>query len=197
LTGLTLTAGMGYGAPFGDMAKSSTTGKGSALSDGISGQLPLSLGVGYRPLPVLSFGLAVDYAPLFTKNCDPGFTCSGSDTRLGAEVRFHIVPEQSFSPWISLGGGWEWLTLSESGSGSDSGDLTVDGWDLNFQVGGDIRVNPFLTLGPYFGVRVGGYGHLKLSSPSLSLEGDIQEASKTTHGWYVFGVRGAFTLFPN
>jgi hypothetical protein len=49
------------------------------------------------------FGVAFQYAPLRTKNCDTGSTCSGSDKYVGIELRLHLVPYRVFCPWISVG----------------------------------------------------------------------------------------------
>ena len=188
LQGLTLGIGFGYGIPFGDILKSSSSGSGVSMSDGISGQIPFALSVGYRVGPLFSFGAVFQYAPLTTKNCDSGSSCSASDTRIGLEARVHLLAEEPFSPWFSLGGGYEWFSLSESGAQSGSGTLT--GLDLDLQVGGDYRLAPFLTLGPYVGLRLGNYD----SGSSGGSSADIPDANQATHGWLTFGARGAFTL---
>jgi len=137
---------------------------------------------------MVSVGLAFQYAPLVTKNCDTGSSCSASDKHLGGELRLHITPEQALSPWISVGAGYEWLSLSETGA--SSGDGGLNGWDFDFELGGDVRVTSSMTLGPYVGLRLGNYG----SASSGSNSADIASANQTTHGWLAFGVRGAFTL---
>jgi hypothetical protein len=194
LAGLTLVAGLGFGQPFGDVDKSATNDM--RIGKTISGQFPLLLGAGYRPIPLFSFGMTVQYAPLSTNSCAPA-SCSATDTRVGGEVRFHILSDRGFSPWISAGYGYEWFTVLASYAGM-SDDVTFTGWDFDFEVGGDIRVTPFLTLGPYFGVRIGTYDHGKESGDGTSVQGDVDlpESYQTTHGWWTFGVRGAFTLLP-
>ncbi len=187
LEGLALSAALGYGTAFGGLMKDGS-GNDLTMSDGISGQIPLSLGVGYRANPLFSFGVAFQYAPLTTKNCDPGSSCSASDTRIGVEGRLHLVAEQSFSPWLSGGIGYEWFSLSESGA--YVGDLTLKGLDFEFQAGGDFRVNSTFTLGPYLGLRFGTYD----SASSGSASADIPDANQTSHGWVTFGIRGAFTI---
>ena len=188
LQGATLSAGVGYGTAFGEDVKNDT------LSDSISGQIPLEAELGYRVNPLFSFGLTFQYAFLMTKNCASGESCSASDTSLGFAARLHFATDQSFSPWISAGLGYEWLSVSAS-AGGQSMDMTLKGLEYDFQVGGDFRVNPIFTLGPFFGVRVGNYGSGSLSITGQgSGSGDIPDANQGTHGWLTFGLRGTFTL---
>jgi opacity protein-like surface antigen len=186
LQGLELSLGLGYGTPFGDIYKSGSDSV--ALGDSISGQIPIGIGLGYRIHPLFSFGLTFQYAPLMTKNCDSGSSCSASDTRFGVEGRLHGATEQLFSPWISFGLGWEWFSVSESGSQSE--DVSFNGLDFDFQVGGDIRVSPAFTVGPFLGVCVGNYGSFSTSGVTV----DIPDSYQTTHAWMTFGLRGVFTL---
>jgi hypothetical protein len=182
LTGLTFGAGLGYANPFGDMFDES--GTDASLDSVISGLVPLSVSAGYRSTPLISLGLALQYAPAITKNCPPGSTCSAHDTYLGAEFRLHGVPEQSFSPSIALGVGYEWLGLSK-----DSTDFGIDGWVFGVEASGDMRVTRSLTLGPYLGLRVGRYG-------SVNFSADIPDENQAAHVWFALGLRGAFTLSP-
>jgi hypothetical protein len=196
LTGLTLVAGLGFGQPFGDYGKSSSSSSDTSMGSLTSGQFPFSIGAGYRPIPLLSFGLTGQFAPLTSKNCPSSESCSFSDSRIGGEVRFHIIPDQMFSPWVSAGIGYEWLTLTES-EGSLSADTTFTGWDFEFQVGGDIRVTPFMTIGPYVGLRLGTFGHASFSGDvSTPVDADIPDANQAMHGWWTLGARASFTLFP-
>lgn len=188
--GVALSFGLGYGTPFGDLMKN---GYGNALSmsDGISGQLPFQLGLGFRVSSLFSFGLAFQYAALMAKNCDTGASCSASDTRIGGEARFHGATDQYFSPWISGGLGFEWFSLSESGS--VAGDVTLSGVDFDFQVGGDFRISRTFTMGPFLGLRVGTYDSASVSTAGASSSSvDIPGASQAMHGWLTFGLRGVF-----
>lgn len=192
IQGFVLSFGLAYGSPFGDMVKSSS-GTSTSMSDGISGQVPFMIGVGYRPHPVFSFGAKFEYAPLLTKNCDTGASCSASDKYLGIEARLHFAVEQSFSPWISAGLGYEWFDLSESGA--YVADMGLNGLEFELQAGGDIRVSPVFTLGPFVGIRFGNYDSASVNIPgSMNASGDIADANQATHGWVAFGLRGAFTL---
>ena len=189
--GLTLAAGVGYGVPFGHTYKSPSTTDDMGLGSRIAGQIPVVLSLGVRPMPYLSFGVAFQYAPLRTKNCDAGSTCSGSDTYVGIELRLHLAPDRVVCPWISVGVGYEWLGASETGAVTGDGGLR--GRDYELELGADIRVTRSLALGPYIGVRFGNYGYIS-GSDYRSGDYSILDGAQATHGWWVFGVRGAFTI---
>ena len=147
LEGLVLSVELGYGPGFGDLMKD-TDGTAMTMSDGVSGYIPLVLGVGYRVNPLFSFGGVFQYGFLSLKSdtaCGPGISCSGSDTRIGLEARLHFMTDQSFSPWISGGFGYEWFSISGS-QGGLSQSFTLTGLDFDFDVGGDFRVTPGFTL---------------------------------------------------
>jgi hypothetical protein len=195
LEGFTLSIGLGYGTPFGDIYRLDST-TSFAMSDGISGQIPFVLGAGYRVNPLFSFGGVFQYAVTSLKDgaCSPGASCSASDTRIGIEGRLHFAADQMFSPWISGGFGYEWFSLSQS-QGTASMDGTFKGLEFNFEAGGDFRTGPIFTLGPFVGLHVGTYDSASATDSSLgSTSRDIPSSQQTTHGWLAFGIRGAFTL---
>ena len=194
-SGLTLIVGFGFGLALGNFytAPSDTTASQLPGLDGdvslegsVSRQFPFSLGVGYRPIPLLSFGLAVDYASVSVPGGWPG-----SDVRLGGELRFHFMTDHSVSPCVSLGLGYESLSL-EKGAGTEG----FSGYEIDLQAGGDVHVTPNWTIGPYVDLRVGSFGHVDThyhwrgSSPTSD---DIPDADRATHEWLTFGVRGTFT----
>lgn len=143
--------------------------------------------------PLFSFGVVGQYAPMFTKNCDRGASCSASETRLGGEMRLHAETSEGLSPWISLGVGYEWLSLSEKGV--PVWDMKLGGLDFDLGLGMDFRVSQTFTIGPFLDVRYGKFASASGSmSSSGSYSGDIASAEQSAHEWLTFGVRGAFTL---
>ena len=204
LSGLIVALGMGYGVGIGDLyappsldspfPNSDTLAPN--LSGNVSGQLPISIGLGYRPRSFVSFGLAVGLARIFVKDCVS--TCTSNNRRFGAELRFHIIPERQFSPWMSLGVGYERYLLQRGNPDEGySRKTNLAGYDLDLQVGGSIRVTRMLTIGPYVGLRIGTYGHFGFSSTCRGCSDDefeIPDASQATHEWLVIGAHGAFTL---
>jgi hypothetical protein len=207
-TGLTIAVGLGYGVGFGTFY-TAAPGDASGLptnpspspsvGDEVSGLLPFGLSLGYRPIPLLSFGVVLSHAPIFLKDCGQQNTCPGSDSRVGAELRWHIVPGRRPSPWASAGFGYEWFRYSRDPAYDSSRKVGASGFDFDFQVGGDFPLSDLLTIGPYVGLRVGTFGHYSMkcgwrSCVGARTEYDIPDESSTTHGWLTIGLRGAVTV---
>jgi hypothetical protein len=192
LDGVTVALAIGYAREFGDLAKKNSLGY-SYFNQFSWGQFPLSLGIGYRPTPRVSFGAVLVYAPLAVAN---GFgDYSGTDVRIGGEIRLHIMPRQSASPWVSLGVDYESLRFASEDAYWDE---RFSGYDLTIQVGGDFRSTSFLTLGPYLGLSVGRYGTYGGSCASRGCTYryyDLPDSDRTIHAWLAFGLRGVFTFF--
>jgi hypothetical protein len=184
--GLEFSLGLGYGAPYGRFYKSSQDD--TTMSDGISGYIPFSFGVGYRVSPLFSFGTVFQYGFLSLKDCGT-YSCSGIDTHIGLKARLHLLADQVFSPWFSGGFGYEWFSLDMLRDGASSSG-TLKGLDFDFEIGVDFRVTPLFTLGPFFGLQVGNYS----SQSSSGTSNDLSDANQATHGWLTFGLRGVFTL---
>ena len=196
LQGFVLSLELGYAPAIGDADKT-TTGTGEAMTDVVSSHVPLVLGVGYRINPLVSVGGIFQYgfAQLDSSACPSGVSCSASDLRLGAEVRLHFLSEQPFSPWVSAGFGYEWFNVDMS-QGSLSANLTYKGFEfLNLEAGGDFRVSPSFTLGPFIGLRVQQFDSMSgTNSSGTNISQEIPSDQKAVHGWVAFGLRGMFTL---
>jgi hypothetical protein len=190
--GLTLAVGVGYGRPLWDAYQAAQgTTIVTSLDNIIAGQIPVVFSLGLRPSPYLSFGAVLQYAPLVTRNCDVGSTCSASNTYVGMELRLHVLPDRVVCPWLSFGLGYEWLSLSETGTRNVDGGF--QGRDYDIELGTDIRVTRSVALGPYIGLRFGKYG--TMSGSNYSSSGDtIPDQAQKTHGWWVLGMRGTFTV---
>ncbi len=165
---------------------------GRSTLDQLSKIFPMVLGVGYRFSPRWSGDVSAAYAPLtLVASGDAG---SASDLRLGTALRWHWLMLERLKPWISLGLGVEWLDYRSSGENTDVG---ARGYDLDLQIGSDVRLSRSWTMGPYASARVGTYRHLSLhphwrgGSPS---EVDLSFSDMAMHTWFTIGVRG--TLAP-
>ena len=176
--GVDLALHVGFALPVGDLAQ------GQQISDGLSGAIPLGLELAFRANENVALGLGFEFAPAVTKNCDPGFTCSGTDYRLSVGAIFTSRAGMGVDPWLALGIGYEWLELSESGSP----DLELTGWDYaNIALGGEIRGDQ-CGLSPFVGVSLG-----EFTSGSLgSTPGTVSNPS--VHAWVQFGLRGVVNL---
>ncbi|HET9599722.1 MAG TPA: hypothetical protein VFP65_29375 [Anaeromyxobacteraceae bacterium] len=191
---------LAYGLPAGQ-----TTGAtGDDLSRVFSGSLPIQLDLGYRITPNASVAIYGQYGFGFTASdldricaavaTTAGTTvdCSGHDVRLGVEGFWHFQPGQHFDPWVGLGVGYEWMTVSASANGV-SADVSAHGWEfLNLQLGLDWLVAPSFGIGPFLQVSFGQYGTQEASAPGQSQSQDI--TNKGVHEWVQFGLRGTFNL---
>ncbi|HEU4386132.1 MAG TPA: hypothetical protein VFR85_21785 [Anaeromyxobacteraceae bacterium] len=193
-SGISLGARVGYGIPIGDADGGDALTPPAAMSDLVSGQLPLQLDITYRFNPNWQLGLYFQYGIAFASNtfCPSGVSCSGSDIRLGGEVMYTFA-SPGFSPWIGLGLGYEWLNLSAE-AGGVSADFQVSGFEfLNLQVGGDWRLSPNFKMGPFVAFSIASYDSISVTVPGAgTVSGDI--ANTTTHEWLQFGLKGTFDL---
>jgi hypothetical protein len=197
-TGIEAGVRLGYGVPLGGLAGEAD------LSDGVSGQIPIWIDLGYRPIDALMIGLYFQYGLAFMGGqfddaCDiDGVDCSASDLRLGLQAHYHISPQEQLDPWIGIGFGYEWLNLSVEGMGTEIS-IGVDGFEfLNLQAGLDIEVAEHFKIGPVLTLTVAQFSNASLDcagSPACNLfgspDGDIEDTA--VHEWLMIGVRGAYT----
>jgi outer membrane protein W len=195
---------VGYGVPFGKTGRTATdVGGDDSLSRAIiKGQIPIGLDVGYRITSNVDVSLLLQYGfgRVGSGNdgvCDaPGNSCSTSDLILGLGVHLHMNPSASFDPWIGFGFGYEWLNFSGTFSAipslnfpGQSLSVTRSGFEyVDVQVGGDVRVSPSVSVGPFVSFATGQY--LSVSQGSTSQ--DIID--NTFHEWLLFGVRGVYDV---
>lgn len=186
--GLFLSLGLGVGTVSG--RQDSRNFNSSETLDHLSKAFPFTMGVGYRFSPRWSGDVSLAYAPLsfVATSYDSD---SAKDFHLGAALRWHWLSRGTLHPWVSLGLGVEWLSFQSN----DYTDVEAKGYDLDLQIGSDIRVRRSWTIGPYASVRAGMYEHLSLhphyrgSSPS---EVDLSYSDRAIHEWFTIGVRGTF-----
>lgn len=106
-SGLDLGARLGYGIPLGKAIGG--PGPGNALSDGITGQVPIWIDAGYRFTPNVMAGAYFQYGFAFVKDCPSGASCSAHDIRLGIQAQYRIQPTEKWTPGWALGSdtsGW-------------------------------------------------------------------------------------------
>jgi len=195
-SGLTLALRAGYGIPMGDAVKD---GK---LSDGVSGTIPFWLDAGYRidrnwfvgAYFQYGIGLVNKSNALGGGTCDqPGASCSAYTLRFGLEGIYSFSPGASFAPWAGLGVGYEIAGASAEQAGQKA-TATYRGFEfVNLQLGGDFKVSPAFSVGPYVAFSIGQYSNAKVESPGLpTFDGSITD--KAIHEWLQFGVKGTFDL---
>jgi len=168
---------LGYGLPMGDAMES------VALSDGVSGMIPIWLDLGYMVTPNIMVGAYGQYGLVSLKNCG-GADCSGHDLRFGVQGQYLLSPGEQLDPWFGLGIGYESLSTTIA-----STDYGLSGLEFaNLQAGLDYAVMPALGVGPFLSLSFGKYG-------SASQDGNSVDINQTAmHEWLTLGLRGAFRL---
>lgn len=190
-SGLSLGLRTGYGMAMGDAAKD------AKMSDGVKGQIPIWLDVGYKLNPSIYVGGYFSYGiGMLNKEktgCDQsGVSCSASDMRFGVDAHYHIMPEASFDPWVGLGVGYEIAGYKASAGGAEAKSSYKGLEYVNIQAGGDYKVAPNFGIGPFVTFSMGQYSSYKVTTPAGELSGDIPE--KGMHQWLMIGIRGVYDL---
>jgi hypothetical protein len=180
----------GLAIPFGESVE------GTNFDQYASSAIPLLVEAGFRVDSSLFVGARFGYAFPQLKNPNGACNnadCGGSDIAVGLEAIYRFVPEQTFAPWIGLGGGYEWTSADISGQNASSSS-TVSGFQGLAMIGGDYRVNQQLVLGPAVELAFGRYDSIesttRLGGLTTSTDNDIQNTA--WHTWLTFGLRGAF-----
>jgi opacity protein-like surface antigen len=182
-SGLRLGLRTGVALPFG----SAFTGSGS-LSDTITAYVPLRIDVGYRFARHFYVGVDGQLAAIVPAGCTAGFTCSGTDTRIGVMVAYHFAPGGPFDPHVGVGTGYEVLHTSRS-IDSAAVDITARGFELlDLEAGGDVRLGRAWRIGPVLSGSMGRFTSVAVNgTPST-------DYATAIHAWAMLGFRGAFDL---
>jgi len=185
---------VGYGIPLGEIAPS------YSIAEFAGAQVPFGFGIGYRLNPHLSAGVMMQYG--IVKRSDEtqcvglSMTCLARDTRLGAAVHYRVSPDKSVSPWVGLGVGYEWFTVTSSSSIGAPYSARFNGVELaNLEVGADFKAAPGLALGPYLSGSLDQFistSHTEGYSTDFVGTTSIEE--KAYHAWLMVGVRGTYDV---
>lgn len=176
--GLTLGFRAGLGFAFGKIDGGTTT----SISDAVPGAFPFWLELGYRFDQAWSLVGFFQYGPGTTDACQPpGYACRASFQRLGATAVYRFDPA-SFTPWMGLGVGYEWLNVDWRPA------VRAGGLELSLQAGGDFRVTGGLGLGPYLCFSVSQFESVTVGGLSKT------PLDKTTHGWVQVGLKATLDL---
>jgi outer membrane protein W len=205
--GVSLSLRAGVGSGVGKVA--GNTGA-SSMGDLYDATIPLWFEAGYRFNPSWSLGVYGQYAfaPVAgsaensLRQAFNGLTVrdvSGRVLRLGVESAYKFQPKAAFAPWIGLGFGYEWAEIGFNVTdGTNTGDAseTLKGFDLMLQAGGDYRVSPSFTVGPFVAFTFGWYSRAEVSASALgqSASQGVDIDNKSLHNWLQAGIRGTFEL---
>ena len=191
---------LGYAGATGEAFKDKSgalgaPGESFKMSDGVPSQIPIQVDASYKIDKDWAAGLYMSYGfgqvggALAHDLCTSGIECSASTMRLGAQGSWALSRVAGpFVPWVGLNVGWEQATVSLSGAAA-SGSLSMSGYEVGLQVGGDYKLNPQFTVGPYVGYALGQYTSLGLPNGMGTVGID-----QTTHGWWSVGVLGQFDM---
>ena len=160
----------------------------SALSDTIYGYVPLRLDAGYRIERHFYVGIDAQLAAIIPAGCTSGYSCSGTNTRLGMMVAYHLLPTKLVDPYLGVGMGYEVLHTTRS-VGTTSVDITARGFELlDAELGADVRLGRSWRVGPVISGSLARYTGVAVNG--------IESTDFTTllHVWVMAGVRGAFDL---
>ena len=168
------------------------------LGDVYGWQVPLFLDIGGKPNKHLFIGGYVGFGLGGSSDAPGGCgttasTCASLSARIGAQIQYHIAPDERVNPWIGYGIGYQYLSLSVTRAGRDTSQ-SVDGWEYGrFMAGLDIRVTRGFGIGPYVDFTIGEYLNQHVRSDfGLTSSGDINRSA--AHFWLTIGPRIVF--FP-
>ena len=182
---------LGYALPMGNTSGS------EKLSDGVSGAIPVVLEAGYRLTPNFTIGALFQYGLAQIKDgdttgCGSGIDCSGSVIRLGVEGIYNLNLGTALTPWVGIGAGYEWFSITAS-AGGQSASVSAKGFEFaTLHAGGDVRVAPNFALGPFLSFSLAQYASASLEGGGMSMSMDIDQ--KSMHEWLQIGVRGRFGI---
>lgn len=185
----------GYSIPFGDIAGGNPS---HALSDGVSGMVPIWIDAGYKLNPNMYIGANFQYGIAFV-NTDKfgeckmsGISCSANDVMFGVDFHYHLMPDQTIDPWAGIGIGYEILSVNESIMGQSFGGNDNGFQFVNLQLGADYKAMPNLGIGPFLMFSLGQFSSCSASGPNVS--GDCKIDNQAMHEWLTIGLRGAYDI---
>ena len=146
----------------------------------------VELDLGYRIIPELSVGAYGTFSKY-----QHGDTIDSDTDVLGAtagvQAAWHIRPDRSIDPWVSLGAGWKGLWLNPN-----QGKVTsLQGFDLaRLQLGVDYRLSEDIAITPVVGGSLGLF--VSQDSPMTTDYTEIQDKKVNFTGFA--GLSGRFDL---
>jgi hypothetical protein len=201
--GFTLGLRTAYALPLG------TAGDGADLNELTSGAVPVQIELGYRLTrnvlagAYFAWGYAMVADEAKSALAADGATGIGGHAvqRVGVQAIYSFMPGAKLAPWAGLGVGYEWARYASaelrSATGTADTEVGLRGFEALLQVGGDLRVAPKFTIGPFATLNVGRFeSHVaSVDETSGTFPGgdSSQEVSdKGFHEWIQLGVKGTF-----
>lgn len=152
---------------FGGLTLSGDVEKGFPASQTFEPQVQLYFEGGLRLDPAIALGLYLDIGvgepAAEVRAAYPvcaGSSCTATTGRVGILLRHTFAPLARTAPWIAVGTGFEFgsVTADASMGGSSSDLFSYSGWEAFRLMGGiDLRSSPVLGFGLYGAVSFGTY----------------------------------------
>ena len=201
--GFTLGLRTAFAVPLG------TAGDGAELDELTSGAVPVQVELGYRLTKNVLAGayFAWGYAMVADEAkgalAATGATAIGGHAvqRVGVQAIYGFLPGAKFAPWAGVGVGYEWARYASaelrSATGTAETEVGLRGFEALVQVGGDYRLAPKFTVGPFAALNVGRFqSHVasvdETSGTFPSSESSREVADKGFHEWIQLGLKGTF-----
>lgn len=195
-SGFQLGLGSGVSWPFGNADGGSDVAgiawRSGELSGVVQLRVPISVEAGYRinphwwvgAIPELSFGSYGDEC------IGPEGACEFTDFRVLAGATWYPLGFSTFSPWLRLALGYEWLRATLELEDGFSGSETLGGPLAQLQLGVDWQVGESFAFGPYLAAAAGSYlsSTFKCQPATCPTDSGIEEHG--VHGWISIGLRG-------
>jgi hypothetical protein len=123
-------------------------GGGFGFLEDVSGAgAAVEIDLGYRVIPQLSLGVYGTFAR-YQRGDQLLIDSDVIGATAGIQATWHVRPDRSVDPWVSLGTGWRGLWLDPpTGKGT-----TMQGFELaRLQIGADYRVSRDIAIAPVIG----------------------------------------------
>ena len=166
-----------------------TTVERAELSEGVTGQIPIWVDLGWQISPRFMAGLYFSYGVLLPTGdlsdaCDAE-SCTANDIRLGAQAQYAFSPGRSLDPWLGAGLGYEWFSVKVGEVTSRYRGAELLMLQAGLDLGGD---SGSTTYGPFAAFTFGRFSTIYSKIGDSGESRDID--SPATHHWLFLGVRG-------
>ena len=194
-SGLSIGLRAAYGLPLG------SAGDNTDLANLTAGAVPFQLDVGYRygrnwqVGAYFGYGIAMVADEAKATLAAQGATDIGGHTimRAGLQHFYTFQPEARFAPWVGCNAGYEWTRYASASSAGKDMEHGVRGFEGGIQLGGDYKLTPKLTVGPFASFNLG-----QFQSQTMWVSGSGETATdvkdKAIHEWLQLGIKGTFNL---
>ncbi len=198
--GLRLAYAFPMGSVYGSSNSTTTIGgvtqtrtvEAAKLSEGVAGQIPIWLDLGWQVTPAFMAGAYFSYGVVLPAGdladlCDDGdVSCTLNDIRLGVQAQLSLSPGRSVDPWIGAGAGYEWLSLKV-----DETTVRYRGTELFMLQGGlDFGGDSDSTTYGLFAAFT--FGQFAVAHQKMGNSGESRDVeNQALHNWLFLGVRGA------